>query len=200
MQKTDPILNTTELLQKIQTGNKVSFETVYLYFYPKLIYFAKQYLLDLETSKNVVQDVFTELWDRRNMLFPETNLNSWLYTVTKNKSLKIIDQLKSKTNYNNFFHYRQLIANYKSLDEFDTSSFTFEELQNQLQKTLEKLSPGCREIFEMSRFEDKKNREIAEELNISIKTVEAQISKALKTLRISLKEYLPIAFLLSLFQ
>ena len=185
-----------EVVRKLISGDEQSFEKVYRYFYPRLLYFAKQYIHDIEASKNIVQDVFTELWDRRNTLKEETNLNAWLFTVTKNKSLKIIRHLKSQQNYDSYFKARQLDVNYKALNDFDTSNFVFEELQVQINIALEKLSPACRKVFEMCRFEDRKNREIAEELNLSIKTVEAHISKALRSLKADLKDYLPIFYIL----
>ena len=185
-----------EIVQKIISGDEPSFESVYRYFYPRLNYFAKQYLLDAEASKNIVQDVFTELWDKRNTLQNDTNLNAWLFTVTKNKSLKTISQLKSRQNHDNYLKSRQLDVNYKSLSDFDTGNFIFEELQTQVQYALEKLTPACRKVFEMSRFEDKKNREIADELNLSIKTIEAHISKALRSLKNDLKDFLPLFYIL----
>jgi RNA polymerase sigma-70 factor (ECF subfamily) len=193
-------LSNLEIFQKIISGDEPSFEKVYRFYYPRLNYFARQYLFDSESAKNIVQDVFTELWDKRQTLQENTNLNAWLFTVTRNKSLKIISQLKSQQNYDNYVKARQLDVNYKSLADFDTSHLVFEELQSQIQTSLDKLSPSCRKVFEMSRFEDKKNREIAEELKLSIKTVEAQISKALKTLKTDLHDYLPLFYILFLFQ
>ena len=193
-------LASKEILQKIISGDEPSFEQVYRYYYPRLIYFARQYILDAEASKNIVQDVFTELWDKRDTFYPDTNLQAWLFTVTKNKSLKVISQLKSRQNYDNFIKARQLDINYQSLSDFDTSNIIFEELHAKIEFTLGKLSPACRKVFEMSRFEDKKNREIALELNLSIKTVEAQISKALRTLKAGLKDYLPLFYILFLFR
>jgi len=191
---------TDEILQEIRTGNEGAFEKVYRYYFPRLNYFAKQYLPDCEVSKNIVQDVFTELWDKRHTLLDDTNLQAWLFTVAKNKSLKTIGHLKSREKYDNFIKYRQLDINFKALSDFDTSNFTFRELQVQIQAAMEKLPPSCRRIFEMSRFEDKKNREIAEELNLSVKTIEGQISKALRSLKKDLKEYLPLFYILFLFQ
>jgi RNA polymerase sigma-70 factor (ECF subfamily) len=126
-----------EILQKIISGDKSSFERVYQYYYPRLNYFAKQYVPDAEASKNIVQDVFTEFWDRRNTLLNDTNLNAWLFTVTRNKSLKVISQLKSRQNYDNHIKSRQLDVNYSSLAEFDTSNLVFEELQDQIKSALE---------------------------------------------------------------
>lgn len=193
-------LASNDILNKIKSGEEASFEKVYRYYYPRLIYFAKQYVLDAEASKNIVQDVFTELWAKRITLHEDTNLQAWLFTVTKNKSLKTISQLKSRQNYDNYLKSRQLEVNFKSLSEFDTSNLVFEELQAQIQASIEKLTPACRKVFEMSRFEDKKNKEIAEELNLSVKTVEAQISKALRTLKTDLKNYLPLFYIFFHFQ
>ena len=189
-------LASKEVVRRIISGDETSFEKVYRYFYPRLNYFAKQYVLDYETSKNIVQDVFTELWDKRNTLQEDTNLNAWLFTVTKNKSLKIISPLKSQKNYDSYLKARQLAVNYIALSDFDTSNFIFEELQAQVNVALEKLAPACRKVFELSRFEDRKNREIAEELGLSIKTVEAHISKALRSLKADLKDYLPLIYIL----
>lgn len=189
-------LTSKDLVINIIAGDKSSFEKVYRYYYSRLNYFAKQYVFDSEIAKNIVQDVFTELWVKRNVLQEETNLNAWLFTVTKNKSLKIISHLKSQKNYSNYINSRQLVINYSALSDFDTSNFVFEELQSQIDEALDKLSPACRKVFEMSRFEDLKNKQIAEELNLSIKTVEAHISKALRSLKSALKDYLPIFYIL----
>lgn len=189
-------LTSKDLVINIIAGDKSSFEKVYRYYYSRLNYFAKQYVFDSEIAKNIVQDVFTELWVKRNVLQEETNLNAWLFTVTKNKSLKIISHLKSQKNYSNYINSRQLVINYSALSDFDTSNFVFEELQSQIDEALDKLSPACRKVFEMSRFEDLKNKQIAEELNLSIKTVEAHISKALRSLKSALKDYLPLFYIL----
>lgn len=189
-------LTSKEVVLKIICGDEPSFEKVYRYFYPRLFYFAKQYIFDYEASRNIVQDVFTELWAKRNSLDEETNLNAWLFTVTKNKSLKFISHLKSQKNYDSYLKSRQLDVNFSSLYDFDTSNFVFEELQNQINAAMGKLSPACRKVFEMSRFEDRKNKEIATDLNLSIKTVEAHISKALRSLKVDLKDYLPLFFIL----
>jgi RNA polymerase sigma-70 factor (ECF subfamily) len=88
-----------------------SFEKVYRYYFPRLNYFTKQYLLDEDVSKNVFKDGFTDFGDKRESLDPGTNLQAWLFRVTKNKSLKIISQLKSGRNYDNFIKSRLLNIN-----------------------------------------------------------------------------------------
>ena len=190
------VLTGIEIVQKIRSGDQSAFEELYSFFYPKLSYFSGQYLPDTDQGNSVAQDVFTELWEKRLTFHDNTNIQAWLFTVTKNKSLKWIEREKSKQKYKNHLLTRQLDINYQSLSSFDTSNIIFEELQQQVESALAKLSPSVRIVFEKSRFEDKKNREIAEELGISLKTVEAHISKALKLLREELKDYLPLLFIL----
>ena len=190
------ILTGNEIVQQIKAGNKPAFEKLYRFFYHKLSYFSNQYLLDVDEANSIAQEVFTELWERRKNLTDNTNIQAWLFTVTKNKSLKHIQKLKSKQNFDSYIKARQMEINYKSLSDFDTSEFVFDELQQRVEKAISQLSPSVRQVFEKSRFEDMKNREIAEELGISIKTVEAHISKSLKLLRTELKDYLPLVNIL----
>lgn len=186
----------SEIVQKIKSGDKKVFEKLYAFFYPKLRYFSNQYLFDKDAAGSIAQDVFTELWERRKNLADDTNIQAWLFTVTKNKSLKQISKERSEKRYNDYLKARELDINYKSLSGFDTSNFIFEELQQRVDEVLASLSLPVRTVFEKSRYEDKKNREIADELGISIKTVEAHVSKALKHLREELKDYLPLFLLI----
>lgn len=189
-------LSGIEMVMQLKAGNKSAFEELYRFFYSKLTYFSNQYLLDLVEAENIVQQVFTELWECRIKLTDDTNVQAWLFTVAKNKSLKRIEKLKSAQHYTDYLKMRQLEINYQSLAAFDTSDFIFEELKSRLEQALAKLSPQVRIVFEKSRFEEKKNKEIAAELGVSIKTVEAHISKSLKLLREELRDYLPLISIL----
>ncbi len=184
-----------EIVKHIRAGNSSSFEKLYHFFFHKLSYFSSQYLFDVEEANDIVQEVFTELWDRREQLDKDTNIQAWLFTVTKNKSLKRLQKMKSKLNYLNYIEAREMDVNYKALESFDTGDFLFKELEQKIEASLKELSPAVRTVFEKSRFEEMKNREIADDLGISIKTVEAHISKALKILRRDLQEYLSLFFL-----
>ena len=183
-----------EIVKQIKSGNSPAFEKIYQFFYKKLSYFSNQYLMDIDEANNIVQEVFTELWARRELLDDSTNIQAWLFTVTKNKSLKRLRKLKSRSTYLSYLEKRENDANYKALEYFDTSDFLFEELDQKIKESLKGLSPAVRLVFEKSRFDDMKNREIADELGISIKTVEAHMSKALRVLRKELQEYFPLFF------
>ena len=185
-----------ELIQRLLSDDKNAFEELYRFFFPKLLYFSNQYLSDREAAHSIVQDTFTELWAIRKNLLDDTNIQAWLFTVVKNKSLKQLNKERSGERYKDYLKARQLEMNYHLLSQFDTSDFLFEELQTKINLALDKLSPSVRAVFEKSRFEDKKNREIAEEMGITVKTVEAHVTKALKVLREELKDYLPLLCIL----
>ena len=91
----------------------------------------------------------------------------------------------------------ELESNLGVLSSIEPSAFVFEEIERIIQQTLDELPPQCRKVFLLSRFEEKKNREIAEELNISVKVVEKHITKGLRIFKVALKDYLPfVAYLL----
>jgi RNA polymerase sigma-70 factor (ECF subfamily) len=184
------------LIGKLKNGDISSFEIIYKSHYHRIFHFALQYLHDKETCSNIIQDVFASLWDKREKLDDDTNLNAWLFTVTKNKCLKHIRDLKTDKKHLGNFMEQRMILNFDALNSLDTSPMAFDEIETIIRKTLESLSPQCRRAFEMSRFEDKKYSEIAGEMQIAQKTVETHISNALKVFRVALKDYLPLMIFL----
>jgi RNA polymerase sigma-70 factor, ECF subfamily len=184
------------LIEKLKSGDVSSFEIIYKSHYRRIFHFAFQYLHDKEICSNIIQDVFSSLWDTREKLLHDTNLNAWLFTVTKNKCLKHIRNLKTEKRNVDKLTEQRLVLNYDALNSLDTSPMTFEEIEKIIQKTLDSLPPQCQRAFEMSRFDDKKYSEIAEEMQIAQKTVETHISNALKIFRVALKDYLPLVIFL----
>jgi RNA polymerase sigma-70 factor (ECF subfamily) len=182
------------IIQRLQIGDEEVFEFVFNNYFSQLYFFAKGYIIDEERAKNIVQDVFVALWNQRTEFDRNTNLNGWLYTATKYNCLNLIKRLKLEDEYRRFneLQIAKLEVNCQVLSNLDTSDLTFKEIENIITQTLENLPGQCRRVFEMSRFEEKKNREIAEELGISIKAVEAHMTKALKIFRTNLKDYLPL--------
>lgn len=187
-------INEIELLQNLSQGDSLAFSQVVNVYHERLLHFSIHYLNDKELAKDVVQDVFSAVWENHEKFVEIKNLSSWLFSLTKNQCLKRIERLKVRQKHACTLQYRQLELVQGSLNELDTSPLIFNEINAIIQQTLLKLPEQSRRIFEMSRFENKKNREIADELNISIKTVEAAVTKSLKLLRPALKHYLPIVF------
>ena len=181
---------------------RVRFEDVYLSYFSKMKYFAKEYVISEEDAENIVQDVFVELWENKEMLNMHMNLIAYLFTTIKNKCLNhlrhklVVQETANKLQEEYTISLRM---NLDSLETFDNNLFFFFFIEKLLSRALDALPEKCRAIFIMSKIEGKKHNEIAQELNISINTVGSQIGIAYKKLRTELKDYLPILlFLFSL--
>ena len=159
-------------------------------FFSPLCIFAHRYIERWETCEDVVQESFLKIWENRKSIRIETSARNFLVTSVRNNC---IDYLRKQ----------ELELAWKQWkiskgDEPSGDIYSIVELRTMLAEALDKLPENTRLIFEKNRFEGKKYTEIAEEQQISVKTVEAHISKALKILRVELKDYLP--FLILLFQ
>lgn len=181
---------------------KIRFEDVYLSYFSKMKYFAKEYVISEEDAENIVQDVFVELWENKEMLNMHMNLIAYLFTTIKNKCLNhlrhklVVQETANKLQEEYTISLRM---NLDSLEVFDNNLFSDHDIEKIISRALDALPEKCRAIFIMSKIEGKKHNEIAQELNISINTVGSQIGIAYKKLRTELKDYLPILlFLLSL--
>jgi RNA polymerase sigma-70 factor (family 1) len=178
------------------------FEDIYLSYFSKMKYFAKEYVISEEDAENIVQDVFVELWENKEMLNMHMNLIAYLFTTIKNKCLNhlrhklVVQDTASKLQEEYTISLRM---NLDSLEVFDNNLFSDHDIEKIISRALDALPEKCRAIFIMSKIEGKKHNEIAQELNISINTVGSQIGIAYKKLRTELKDYLPILlFLFSL--
>lgn len=171
------------------------FEDIYLSYFSKMKYFAKEYVISEEDAENIVQDVFVELWENKEMLNMHMNLIAYLFTTIKNKCLNhlrhklVVQETASKLQEEYTISLRM---NLDSLEAFDNNLFSDQDIEKIISRTLDTLSEKCRTIFIMSKIEGKKQKEIAQELNISINTIETQMGIAYKKLRIELKDYFPI--------
>jgi RNA polymerase sigma-70 factor (ECF subfamily) len=190
--------NDLELLKKLKNSDEIAFKVIFNKYYSRLYYFTLEFISLEDISENIVQDTFFTLWNKRHELKDNSNLGAYLFTVAKNNCLyKLRDQrYRQKVFTTNSFDQDELEMNVDVLNTIDSSTYTFEEIDRIIEKTLEELPPQCKKVFMLSRFEERKNKEIAEELNISVKVVEKHISKGLKKFKVSLKDYLPfVAYL-----
>src|SRR5690606_31944878 len=148
---------------------------------PRLYYFVLEYIPLADIAENIVQDTLMALWDKRTQLTDNTDFGAYLFTVAKNNCLyKLRDQkYKQKLFESADVNSSELKANLDALSNLNTSSLAFSEIEQIIEETLGQLPPQCRNVFTMSRFDDRKNKEIAEELGISVKAVEGHITKAL---------------------
>ena len=178
---------------------KENFDSIYINNFSRLFLFAKEYVLFDEEAANIVQDIFLMLWEKREALRVDVSLTAYLFTLVKNKCIdflrhRMVEQIYSE----NIQHEYNEELNVKlfALESFDHNFSSEEDIEILLRNAIDKLPERCRLIFIKSRIERKKYKEIAEELNLSVNTVEGQISIALKKLREELKDYLPLLLFL----
>lgn len=185
--------NDPELLTRLKTNDELAFKVIFNRYYSRLYYFILEFIPLNDLAENIVQDTFFTLWNKRFELKDDSNLSAYLFTVAKKNCLyRLRDQrYKKKLFITTSASQDELDLNMEVLSTLDSSSYTFEEIGKIIERTLDELPPQCKKVFVLSRFEEKKNKEIADELNISVKVVEKHISKGLKKFRESLKDYLP---------
>ncbi len=183
----------TELLKLIKLGDEKAFRIIFNSYFPRLLAFSKEYVNDTEVAKNLVQESFLKLWENRQTLKEESNLKAFLFQVLRNSSLNYLKAEKVKQKYEERLKhsYNEMVLNYGALKQLDFDVVSFNELTEIIDKTIRELPPQCKRVFELSRYQSLKNREIAEKLGISVKAVEGHMSKALKQLRTQLKEHFP---------
>lgn len=182
-----------ELLRK---GSKAAFEKVYTGFFETLYAISFQYVADRAVAESIVQDAFVRLWEIRERLAPQTNIRNFLYTVTKNRCLNYLRDQKVLWRYLDQVKSDDYDYAIRSLDMLGESWLEYEELKARIDVAIENLPEKLKIVFKMSRFEELKYCEIAGQLNIGNKAVEARMSKALRLLRLELKDYLALLFLL----
>ena len=172
--------------KKIQIPGEIdkrAFEELFRIFFPALMAFAGKFLPDEDDAREVVQKVFVNLWEKREEIDLSISLKSYLFTSVHNRSLNVIRDRKK-------FSSEEVP---ERVGEWDVSAqLESMELEEQIRKVIDSLPERCRVIFELNRFDGLKYSEIASQLDISVKTVENQMSKALKILREQLARYLTI--------
>lgn len=177
---------------KIKQGDEDAFNQAFNLYYSRLCFFADHLIHDFDLSRSVVQDVFVDLWIDRENLNIHFSLKSFLFQTVKNKALNIFKHRKVESKF--------LAEQKKKEEPFSVQNLMEEaELNDKINSAIQELPPRCKEIFMLCRFEELKYSEIAERLNISVKTVEMQISIALKKIRQKLSDSQMIYLVIFLF-
>lgn len=170
------------ILEHLKNSNQGVFEMVFKYYYSGLVVYCDQFHNNLPLSEDIVQTVFMKLWENRQTL-EIRSFRSYLVQCVKNSS---IDHLRNQEVKNKYRIRNVESSHFEMPEDFWTKT----ELEDLIQQAVDKLPPRCKEIFLMSRMENLKTAEIAGKLQLSGRTVETQITKALKVLRVELAEYL----------
>lgn len=173
-------LSETTLIANLKLGEEAAYKELFFTYFEPLTFYAKKYLGDLDSAQDVVQEVFSYLFENRESLAINESLKSFLYKSVGNRSLNVLKHEGVKDKNHN-------LIKYNTSEAFEEDFMELSELEARINKLIDTLPPECGRIFRMSRMGQKSNQEIADMLNISKRTVETQISKALKVLRTALK-------------
>ncbi|GAP68857.1 RNA polymerase sigma-70 factor, Bacteroides expansion family 1 [Bacteroidales bacterium 6E] len=173
------------LIQRLIDGEQTAFELLFRYYYPGLVTFATQILLDKYEAEEIVQDFFVKLWSSRKEIKNSKTLKSYFFTSIKNRALNVLKKEKISEKVRN-----ELYKMIETEKLYQPDLFIESEMQSRIKLAFEKLPVRMNEVFSLSRFKGISNDQIASQLNISKRTVETHISNALKILREELKEYM----------
>lgn len=173
------------LIDKLKEDDKTAFTIIFSRYYSDLVHFSFNYIHEPDASEEIVQEVFLKLWENRHSLEIESSLKSYLLKSVQNRSI-------------DFKRHRQIRQKYTShvlenpyTSERDTENYVLHsELEQKLNSTLDKIPDDISEPFILSRFEGMNYAKIAENLGVSVRTIEVRIGKALGILRQELKDFL----------
>lgn len=177
------MIRDTEITGRIRQGDIGAFESLFRSSYVSLVRYAKTLIKDQDASEEIVQDLFFRLWQNRESIKIESSLNGYLFRSVHNRCLRSIEHNRIVAR-----HAEEMSAKDSELAENPAEILQYKELQEKIAGILDKLPERCGQIFYMNRFEGLKYQEIAEKLSVSVKTVEANMGKALKAFRKELTE------------
>ncbi len=178
-------LNDTVLKTRLQKRDEAAFEQVYKNNYKNLHAYVFTMLKDEMMAEEMVQNVFYRIWERPENLTISGSIEAYLYRAVHNETLNYLKHLKVRSEHRLFVSHRR-----QEEAEGASKKIQVKELEGRLRQALNELPEQCRTIFQMSRFEELRYREIAVKLGISVKTVENQMGKALRILRMKLVDFM----------
>ncbi len=184
-------LNNTHFIELLTKRDESAFEKVFKDNFKKLQSYAITMVSDENVAEEMVQNVFFKLWDRSEKINIQSSIEAYLYRAVYNESCNYLKHQKVKQGFLNYSkHVMSDISTEKA-----SKKVMLTELEERIKNALNDLPEQCRTVFQLSRFEELKYQQIADTLGISIKTVEAQMGKALRIMRMKLVDYLPLVFL-----
>lgn len=171
-------------LERLKEGDEAALRKIFDAFYSDLAARIFRIIPDSDTCQDIAQDVFVELWNKRDSIEIHSSLGGYLNRAAVNKAL---NYLKSR-NRGVIDGSAELAEAADESDSVSAAAMDAEEMESRLHRAIENLPERCRAVFALSRFEDLSHREIAEKLGISVKTIENQITKAMKLLREAMRD------------
>jgi RNA polymerase sigma-70 factor (ECF subfamily) len=182
-----------KLILRLSEGDKTAFEILFRHYYPGLVIYASKFVQDRSEAEEIVQEFFIRLWEKHHKIKSSSTLKSYVFQSVKNSSLNFIRDKKVSLPI-----IEELVQRSNTELIFNPDLYVASELQQKIESAVNGLPEKCREVFLMSRFRNMKNDEIAQELNISKRTVETHISNAIKVLKSELKDFLMLLIMFKL--
>lgn len=183
-------LEDTELLVGLKNSDKQVFEQLFRSCYVPLCNYAAGIVSDKDEAEDIVQQTMITFWEKRETIEITTSVKSYLYRAVHNQALNKIRHDKVRQEYS-----KDVQSSDEHVSEAASGKILQQEMQAKIAEAINQLPDQCRTVFQLSRFENLKYLEIANHLGISVKTVENHMGKALRLMRISLKDYLPLCLL-----
>jgi RNA polymerase sigma-70 factor (ECF subfamily) len=175
----------TRLIERLKQSDREAFSILFLTYYNDLVFFANNILRDINKAEEIVQDTFTKLWEEHESLIIKVSLKSYLLKAVQNKCLDWFRHMKTRQKYiseimqENYFF------------EYDADNYLLKsELERRIEACIANLPDELKEVFCKNRYDGLTYNELAERLNVSVRTIEVRISKALQILRKELNDYL----------
>ena len=183
----------TEVIARLKKGDKSIFESLFQDNYKNLVLYAKKFVQETEIARDLVQDVFIYLWDKRENLNIDKSLPSYLFRAVHNACINYLKRESTKESYIRTFLLNINNGIYCTSASDDAHELVVQkDLSERIELIIDGLPDQCRNIFRMSRFRGLRNKEIAEIYAISPRTVETQIYRALKVLKENLRPYMSL--------
>ncbi|MDR3269269.1 MAG: RNA polymerase sigma-70 factor [Tannerella sp.] len=177
-------LSESELITALLNDDESAFCTLYALYKSRLIYFAMKFVKSQEFAEDVFQDAFASVWQNRRFLNPNLPFAPYIYTIVKNRILNLLADMDKEQELK-----KKILAQSIDFDNGTEDAIMDADLNRLLEKSLDRLTPQQKRVFQMSRKEMKSHKDIAVELNISVYTVQQHISASLKIIRSCLVKY-----------
>lgn len=189
-------LSDQEILKGLRRGDLKSFQFLFDEHYKGLVSYARRFMPDADVSRDIVQDVFAYIWEKRNTLLISRSFQSYLYRAVHNACINYLKKEENKGNYVKEFLLKVHANAETDYDGRDGYTALIEkDLSEKINSAIDELPDQCRNIFKLSRFKGLKNKEIADIYSISTRTVETQIYRAMKVMKDRLKQYIALIVL-----
>lgn len=188
--------------KKLCEGDTDTYVFLFRKYYIPLCAYSRRYVGRKDVAEEIVSDTFFNIWNNRTNIEIKSTVKGYLFQAVCNNSLNYLRKLKKEDRVDDFFTDTKFenINFAVSAEDIPSESMILNEMEETIENAVNLLPTQQQTVFKLKRYEGKKNREIAEEMGLSIKTVEMHLSKAMVTLRTNLKEYLPEFLFFMLFK